>query len=144
MFFQFRVYFQHFPAYREEEVGNGFYYLYGAEHFAFVQRFAFGGDVYKDDVTQLVLCIICNAYIRFFTFQANPFVFVRVRDFKGLYFLQMYEFKMKNEERQSQNFFIRMVNLARAGVANGELKPDESVMHIPAFVSGTICIGMRI
>lgn len=56
----------------------------------------------------------------------------------------MYEFKMKNEEWQSQNFFIRMVNLARAGVANGELKPDESVMHIPAFVSGTICIGMRI
>ena len=33
---------------------------------------------------------------------------------------------MKNEERQSQNFFIRIVNLARAGVANGELKPDES------------------
>lgn len=56
----------------------------------------------------------------------------------------MYEFKMKNEEWRSQNFFIRMVNLARAGVSNGELKPDESVMHIPAFVSGTICIGMRI
>ena len=67
-----------------------------------------------------------------------------IRDFKGLYFLQMYEFKMKNEEWRSQNFFIRIVNLARAGVSNGELKPDESVMHIPTFVSRTICIGMRI
>ncbi|WP_277236354.1 hypothetical protein [Phocaeicola salanitronis] len=56
----------------------------------------------------------------------------------------MYEFKMKNEEWRSQNFFIRIVNLARAGVSNGKLKPDENVMHIPAFVSGTICIGMRI
>ncbi|OUO51422.1 hypothetical protein, partial [Bacteroides sp. An279] len=42
----------------------------------------------------------------------------------------MYEFKMKNEERQSQNFFIRMVNLARGRV-------NQRVQHYEIFLKKT-------
>ncbi len=72
------VLLQHLTGYGQEEVGDGFHYFDGAEHFAGIQCFTFGRDVDKHNVAQLLLCIIGDTYIGYIAFQANPFVFFGV------------------------------------------------------------------
>ena len=61
-----------------QKVGNGLHGLDATEGLASLDGVAFAGDVDKDDVAQLVLCIVSDTNESKFAFNSHPFVVLGV------------------------------------------------------------------
>ena len=72
--FESGVELNHFAVNGHQQVGNSLHGLNAAKVLTSGDGLAFGGHVNKNDVAQLVLCVVGDAHVCKFAFNSHPFV----------------------------------------------------------------------